>query len=200
MATKTSLWLIFENVFDNTFSVFLLLYSFPFLIFFKYFPVYPFLLIILDLYELSRALALCFFSMSNYTGMDEQDPSQTSHMYVRLRNILQTFSQGYAQQHHKHLLENGYFIYVVRFWVRLRKKNKEGGCGLHSSMKWHITYYSNHNLGVENYFFFVWLSVSFNWKSLSQTLLKFFFSFLNFPLVLSSLVILLWYRIRLLTS
>lgn len=173
--------------------------------------MYPFLLIILDLYELSRALALFFFSIIR------EWMSRTPHRLLtctlgsspriswvlpalRLRVILQTFSQGYAQHHHKHLLENGYFIYVVRFWVRLRKKNKEGGCGLHSSIKWHITYYSNHNLGVENYFFFVWLSISFNWKSLSQTLLKFFFSFLNFPLVLSSLVILLWYRIRLLTS
>ena len=94
---------------------------------------------------------------------------------LRLRVILQTFSQGYAQHHHKHLLENGYFIYVVRFWVRLRKKNKEGGCGLHSSILWHITNYSKLNLTVENYSFFVWLSVSFDRKSLSQTFFKMFF-------------------------
>ena len=61
----------------------------------------------------------------------------------------------------------------MRFWVK--DKNKKGGCGLHSSILWHITNYPKLNLTVENYSFFVWLSVSFDRKSLSQTFFKMFF-------------------------
>ena len=61
----------------------------------------------------------------------------------------------------------------MRFWVK--EKNKEGGCRLHSSILWHKTNYSKLNLTVENYSFFVWLSISFDRKSLSQKFLKSFF-------------------------
>ena len=69
---------------------------------------------------------------------------------------------------------------------RVKEKNKEGGCGLHSSILWHITNYSKLNLTVENYSFFVWLSVSFDRKSLTQKFLKMFF-FL-FPKFSSSII------------
>ena len=70
----------------------------------------------------------------------------------------------------------------MRFWVK--EKNKEGGCRLHSSILWHKTNYSKLNLTVENYSFFVWLSVSFDRKSLSQKFLKSFF----FLFTLSSII------------
>ena len=72
----------------------------------------------------------------------------------------------------------------MRFWVK--EKNKKGGCGLHSSILWHITNYSKLNLTVENYSFFVWLSVSFDRKSLSQTFFKMFF--FCFPKFSSSII------------
>ena len=72
----------------------------------------------------------------------------------------------------------------MRFWVK--DKNKKGGCGLHSSILWHITNYSKLNLTVENYSFFVWLSVSFDRKSLSQTFFKMFF--FCFPKFSSSII------------
>ena len=54
------------KMFSDNIFLFFLLNSFPFLIFLKYFQVYPFLLIMLDLYEISWALAKKWYECFNF--------------------------------------------------------------------------------------------------------------------------------------